>query len=150
MNRALIHHSPWYKSFITLQARIDSFEGQMHNFKSSITPLQFAEAGFFKRAGDHDIVTCFHCDVSLYQWDETDCPWEEHAKYHCPYLRLNSREETSATCDELRCKVCMDKQVGVVLTGCGHMVTCRPCTTYLETCPVCRALITMIMFVYFG
>lgn len=47
--------------------------------------------------------------------------------------------------DELRrlrearlCKICMDKEVGVVLLPCGHLVTCVLCAASLPRCPVCR------------
>uniref|UniRef100_A0A8D9ECF1 Death-associated inhibitor of apoptosis 2 n=1 Tax=Cacopsylla melanoneura TaxID=428564 RepID=A0A8D9ECF1_9HEMI len=36
------------------------------------------------------------------------------------------------------CKICMDKEVGVVLLPCGHLVTCVVCASSLPRCPVCR------------
>lgn len=36
------------------------------------------------------------------------------------------------------CKICMDKEVGVVLLPCGHLVTCVLCASSLPRCPVCR------------
>jgi hypothetical protein len=33
-------------------------------------------------------VTCFHCGVIIGEWQETDVPWIEHAKYgpSCLYV----------------------------------------------------------------
>ncbi|XP_069779383.1 baculoviral IAP repeat-containing protein 7-B-like [Narcine bancroftii] len=42
---------------------------------------------------------------------------------------------------ERTCKVCMDKEVGVVFLPCGHLVACRDCTSKIQNCPICRTLI---------
>jgi len=39
--------------------------------------------------GDEDIVRCFHCDIGLAEWNQSDDPWVEHARHSpkCPFLR---------------------------------------------------------------
>ena len=36
------------------------------------------------------------------------------------------------------CVVCIDRQVEVVFTSCGHMCCCERCGSKLNRCPVCR------------
>jgi hypothetical protein len=40
--------------------------------------------------------------------------------------------------EERLCKVCLDRDVGVVFIPCGHFATCVVCATAFSTCPVCR------------
>ncbi|XP_052243809.1 baculoviral IAP repeat-containing protein 3-like isoform X1 [Dreissena polymorpha] len=51
------------------------------------TPQQLAEAGFWY-AGMNDNVKCFFCDGGLRNWEPTDQPWEEHARWFpcCPFV----------------------------------------------------------------
>ncbi|XP_070534855.1 baculoviral IAP repeat-containing protein 7-like [Ptychodera flava] len=50
-------------------------------------PDALAQAGFFY-TGIGDNVKCFHCDGGLRNWEPTDEPWAEHAKWfpRCKYL----------------------------------------------------------------
>ncbi|XP_023348554.1 putative inhibitor of apoptosis [Eurytemora carolleeae] len=41
----------------------------------------------------------------------------------------------------LICKVCLDKQVSILLLPCRHLVSCGECTVSLQNCPVCRGRI---------
>ncbi|XP_060086634.1 baculoviral IAP repeat-containing protein 7 isoform X1 [Heteronotia binoei] len=43
--------------------------------------------------------------------------------------------------EERTCKVCMDKEVSIVLVPCGHLVVCAECAPNLRRCPICRATI---------
>ncbi|XP_077191939.1 baculoviral IAP repeat-containing protein 7 isoform X4 [Paroedura picta] len=43
--------------------------------------------------------------------------------------------------EERMCKVCMDKDVSIVLIPCGHLVVCAECAPNLRRCPICRATI---------
>ena len=49
------------------------------------SPKQMADAGFYL-VGPGDRVQCFWCGVDLVDWEETDDPLEEHAKFSekCP------------------------------------------------------------------
>lgn len=53
-----------------------------------------------------------------------------------------SLEEENRILKEARlCKICMDKEVGIVFLPCGHLATCTNCAPNLATCPVCRQAI---------
>lgn len=48
-------------------------------------------------------------------------------------------ESENARLKEQRtCKICMDKEVGVVFLPCGHLCCCVNCAPSLKDCPVCR------------
>ena len=39
---------------------------------------------------------------------------------------------------ERECKICMDKEVGVVFIPCGHIACCVDCGESFSYCPICR------------
>ena len=39
------------------------------------------------------------------------------------------------------CNICMDNEIGVVFTPCGHLITCVNCAPLFKDCPVCRQYI---------
>lgn len=47
-------------------------------------------------------------------------------------------ETPSALKVDFLCKVCMDRERGVVFQPCGHFVTCWNCSNLIADCPVCR------------
>ncbi|XP_053169446.1 baculoviral IAP repeat-containing protein 7 isoform X3 [Hemicordylus capensis] len=58
-----------------------------------------------------------------------------------PGPALTVEEELQRLRDERMCKVCMDKDVSVVLVPCGHLVVCAECAPNLRRCPICRGVI---------
>lgn len=83
------HHKQrtYYFEFAIESTRLRSFDKWPKSMKQK--PEQLADAGFFyTQIGDR--VICFSCGVGLYEWSETDDPWEEHALCYeeCDYLRL--------------------------------------------------------------
>ena len=57
-------------------------------------------------------------------------------------------EENKRLRDERLCKICADKELGVVFIPCGHLVTCTTCAASLNNCPVCRSTITSLVKTY--
>ena len=57
-------------------------------------------------------------------------------------------EENTRLKEERLCKVCADKELGVVFIPCGHLVTCTTCAASLNNCPVCRSTITSLVKTY--
>jgi hypothetical protein len=49
----------------------------------------------------------------------------------------------------LTCKVCMQKELSVLFTPCGHIVCCDDCTNSLTECPYCRSIIEHQCRVFF-
>ncbi|XP_034232548.1 inhibitor of apoptosis protein-like [Thrips palmi] len=78
-------YSPAHPSYITLEARLESFESWPSALK--LRPQELADAGFFY-TGLGDKTICFQCGGGLKDWAETDEPWREHALYfsNCGYL----------------------------------------------------------------
>ena len=52
-------------------------------------PLMLVRAGFYY-SGTGDFVTCFHCGISLKEWESNDDVVLEHKKWapECKYLRM--------------------------------------------------------------
>lgn len=66
--------------------------------------------------------------------DPSDIPFEVE--------KTISLEEENRLLREARlCKICMDKEVGIVFLPCGHFATCINCAPNLQDCPVCRSTI---------
>ncbi|XP_069136356.1 baculoviral IAP repeat-containing protein 7-B-like isoform X2 [Argopecten irradians] len=51
-------------------------------------PELLVNAGFYF-TGEKDIVRCFHCDIGIADWEPTDDPWVDHARYSpdCDFLK---------------------------------------------------------------
>lgn len=49
---------------------------------------------------------------------------------------------------EKQCKICMDRDVGVVFIPCGHLVSCEHCSKSLIKCPICCATISQKIKTY--
>ena len=50
------------------------------------------------------------------------------------------------------CVICMDQQNSHIMVPCGHQCVCQSCADRItedgETCPICRAAVTMTIAVY--
>ena len=58
------------------------------------------------------------------------------------------RRENNRMKEERECRVCRDKEVGVVFLPCGHLVTCTSCASTVVECVVCRVRISSSVRVY--
>ncbi|XP_034980047.1 baculoviral IAP repeat-containing protein 7 [Zootoca vivipara] len=58
-----------------------------------------------------------------------------------PESAVSTEEELRRLREERMCKVCMDKDVSIVLVPCGHLVVCPECAPNLRRCPICRGVI---------
>ena len=58
------------------------------------------------------------------------------------------QQENARLREEKLCKICVDKELGVVFIPCGHFVTCRSCAASLTKCPVCRSIISSLVKTY--
>jgi hypothetical protein len=62
------------------------------------------------------------------------------------YMSSGSQSSQSSQSSEpeenrLLCKVCLDREIGVVFLPCGHFVTCTQCAPGMSDCPICRTVI---------
>jgi len=89
---------PIFASFVTFDSRLQSFRGWRHDIIQS--PESLARAGFFY-CGSEDRVICFYCAKALWQWEETDDPWIEHALHSpkCAFLLLNRNARSDVVID---------------------------------------------------
>ena len=49
------------------------------------------------------------------------------------------RKENLRLKEERLCKICVEREIGVVFIPCGHYATCTACASSFSRCPVCRA-----------
>ncbi|XP_033740295.1 uncharacterized protein LOC117327437 [Pecten maximus] len=80
-------YSPKYPQFIEMFARIETFDSSWSQRDVRQSPEQLATAGFFY-TGEVDCVCCHYCDGVLREWEPTDNPWVEHARWFpfCKFL----------------------------------------------------------------
>ncbi len=65
--------------------------------------------------------------------EDAGSPDEDGGARHLRLLRENRR-----LLDEKLCKICADREVGVVFVPCGHFACCVVCAPSFAHCPVCR------------
>ncbi|XP_071096571.1 putative inhibitor of apoptosis [Haliotis cracherodii] len=77
---------PRHPQYQTYSSRLDSFVAWPIRYVPK-TPEQLASAGFFY-IGSADRVTCFHCGITLRDWEEEHDPVAEHQRYseHCQFI----------------------------------------------------------------
>uniref|UniRef100_A0A3Q2NQI4 E3 ubiquitin-protein ligase XIAP n=1 Tax=Fundulus heteroclitus TaxID=8078 RepID=A0A3Q2NQI4_FUNHE len=49
---------------------------------------------------------------------------------------------------EKQCKICMDRDIGVVFLPCAHLATCQQCSVALHKCPICCEVIAQKIKTY--
>lgn len=92
--------TPKYLQYKDVNQRIKSFVTARSNYtsrgKSATTAAVLAEAGFFHRNCNGDVV-CFQCGGGLtnYIYDEEQDPWALHAKWfsRCPFLLIQKGKQ---------------------------------------------------------
>ncbi|KAL6117937.1 xiap [Pungitius sinensis] len=67
----------------------------------------------------------------------------------------NSQKQDEDPLEKLRelqreklCKICMDRDIGIVFIPCGHLVTCTKCSVSFTKCPICCGAITQKIQTY--
>lgn len=77
--------------YTAVEQRLASFKSWP--FYAKTEPATLARAGFFF-TGRKDTVHCFSCKGCLGNWEESDDPWKEHAKWfpECGFLRSEKTE----------------------------------------------------------
>uniref|UniRef100_A0A1B6KJG8 RING-type domain-containing protein n=1 Tax=Graphocephala atropunctata TaxID=36148 RepID=A0A1B6KJG8_9HEMI len=84
-----IHKSraPSFPNYATLEARLRSYD--LWPIALKLKPNILSEAGFFY-TGKGDQTICFHCGGGLKDWEESDEPWVEHARWFskCNFVLL--------------------------------------------------------------
>ncbi|XP_025414907.1 death-associated inhibitor of apoptosis 2-like [Sipha flava] len=85
------HQVAFHLNYNSFAARLKSFKGWKNE---SQKPEDLAIAGFFF-SGSNDEVRCYYCDGGLQNWEMTDNPWVEHAKWfpNCGFLNLVKGEK---------------------------------------------------------
>ena len=151
---ALCSVIPEYPKYNTMESRLLTFESWRSDH---VAPQALAEAGFFYTSED-DIVTCFHCGVSVCDWIHEEKAWTSHAKHSplCTFIYIKCGIRFIDSClkgntmvrpnasiiepgnDRYKCKVCLEKEIGVCYFPCDHSVTCIDCAPGISRCPMCR------------
>ncbi|XP_069136336.1 uncharacterized protein [Argopecten irradians] len=80
-------YSPMHPEFKTMQARVETYGSSWTSQDLKQSPEEMADAGFIY-TGPADCVRCFYCGGDVWDWETTDVPWNEHARYFpfCKYL----------------------------------------------------------------
>ncbi|XP_040469965.1 E3 ubiquitin-protein ligase XIAP isoform X1 [Falco naumanni] len=70
--------------------------------------------------------------------EPNEIPVEQDELIQLQNLYLSTEEKLRRLQEEKLCKVCMAKDISVVLIPCGHLVACKECAQALNKCPLCR------------
>lgn len=150
---------PAYPEFASLPARIESFKDWPRGLKQK--PEELANAGFYY-IGVGDQTLCFHCGGGLKDWEPNDTAWGQHLRWFpkCDFLlntfqhlRIEREKEPTLPLGpdddrRLRCKVCFEKELGVVFLPCGHVAVCLDCSFQINKCPICRKVLVATVRAY--
>ena len=81
--------NPAHPTKLYYLVREQTFEHWPQQLKQK--PKDLAQNGFFY-TGRGDRVTCFYCNVTLKQWEDTDCIETEHLKWepNCLFAKMIS------------------------------------------------------------
>ncbi|NXN42563.1 XIAP ligase, partial [Rhinoptilus africanus] len=71
--------------------------------------------------------------------EPNEIPVEQDELIQLRNLYLSTEEKLRRLQEEKLCKICMAKDISVVLIPCGHLVACKGCAEALYECPLCRA-----------
>ncbi|KAL1131906.1 hypothetical protein AAG570_011517 [Ranatra chinensis] len=80
-------HPPSFPAYSTYESRLQSYK--LWPISLKLRPEMLSDAGFFY-TGIGDKTICFHCGGGLKDWEETDEPWVEHARWFskCIFILL--------------------------------------------------------------
>lgn len=89
------HVKPAHPIYGIFENRLETFEKWPKSHK--VSPIQLATAGFFFRPAFlfEDRVTCFYCDLNLFNWKQNDIPLQEHKLWtrnhhrECGFLEMS-------------------------------------------------------------
>lgn len=160
------------------------FESRLATFNTTTLPQdsflykmrkEFADAGFFY-AGEDDKTICYYCGGGLRDWEDTNHPWKEHARWfgRCPYLLIlkgrdfvkqhinrdtshpveiaketNEKPITEENTFEGReCIVCLSAEKDLLFLPCKHCCTCSSCGLMYNNCVFCRTPITSLVKIF--
>jgi len=87
MNNVITPLGPYHPCFVDAETRLLTFRDWPQAMPQR--PKDLAEAGFFY-FGRGDFAQCFYCSIGLKNWDPTDIPWTEHARWspRCAFVQL--------------------------------------------------------------
>ncbi|KAJ8673411.1 hypothetical protein QAD02_004673 [Eretmocerus hayati] len=101
LNCIRIDENPKFLQYVHVEIRLSSFNDWPISI--SQTKEQLAAAGFF-HTGRGDSTTCYHCGLTLQNWEPLDIPWNQHAKWFPGCLFLNLSKER-AFIDDFSCSL---------------------------------------------
>ncbi|QNV47833.1 inhibitor of apoptosis-3 [Alphabaculovirus altersperidaniae] len=151
-----------------------SYENRLESYKKwpieiAQRPIDLADAGFFY-TGRGVEVRCFQSDCGLSDWEPTDDPWREHARWFpkCEYViaikgkdyiqdsvskacvvRETASKATATEDDDIVCKICFDRRRNTCFVPCGHVIACAECAFIVKNCPMCRHRFTHTQRLFF-
>ena len=59
------------------------------------------------------------------------------------------QESDTLSSERIICKICWDKEISIIFTPCGHLMSCVTCSQKVTECPVCRRRIMGKVQAYF-
>lgn len=160
-----------FPKYSKLPSRLETFTAASKDSFLYKSRTEFADAGFFY-TGQDDKTICHYCGGGLQDWQATDNPWEEHARWfsRCPFLlvqkgrefvhdhrkiykphpvkTLETPTEEEDRSDGNGCAVCLSNEKNLLFLPCRHCCTCSECGLMYNNCIICRAPIRHVMKIF--
>jgi hypothetical protein len=117
-------------------------------------------------SGCGDIVRCNFCRITIREWKVGDDIIARHKNLspNCKHVTTLEnvdnvvkhgdsevkKDESTCICDNVKCKICFDRQISCIIFPCLHSLLCLECATNLSVCPFCRKKIEKVSNLYFS
>lgn len=140
---------PSHPNFGTYSERLSSFYSSNYTSRDMPPAKCMAHAGFFFNG--HDVV-CFYCDVTIWDWKQSDDPIQRHFEFgfpfECPFAEYVRYAASPSETDDRLCIICCENEREVCIQPCCHVCSCESCFQNFTNCPVCRSPIKGKLKVY--
>ncbi|KAF5301488.1 hypothetical protein FQR65_LT08791 [Abscondita terminalis] len=122
-------HAKWFSkcSFVRLQ-KGQEYISEVCSKQEAILTSEEAASIEIPSTNNLNITPVNHNAVSPSTTEQTETKTKE----------LVASEDDKESNSNTLCKICYNKEVGVVFLPCGHVVACVDCAPVLTTCAVCR------------
>jgi len=114
------------------------------HFSELQTAVEEATSGYINLLVMHVLIKCYlfrmnEIPISDSEEKETKSSKASWISPSSPPLAFTSLSSSNGSYgDEMLCKICLDKKVGVLFLPCGHLVACTQCALGVTDCPICR------------
>ena len=117
---------------------LDKFASYLKKNHGGILPIGRHKGKFYKEIIEEDNDYCSWAS----QIEKPGDPLKDFVHYLKLHWKESDRDDSGAKGSE-ECKICFSAAINTVLVPCGHRGMCLACAERLDTCPYCKAPISL-------